>query len=52
MSRVTIYRICLLSVVLLAVIGGVFYYVNYVKDEIAVTEGTLVQYQEEVEYGI
>ncbi len=37
-----IYRICLLSVVILAIVGGIFYYLNYVKDKSDITEGTLV----------
>ena len=36
-SRSAIYRICLL-----AVAGGIFYYVNYVEKQTTVTEGTLV----------
>ena len=43
MSHTKIYRMCLLSVVVLTVIGGIFYYTNYVENEITVTEGTLVQ---------
>ena len=46
MSHSTIYRICLLSLVLLTIVGGIFYYMNYVKDEMTVTEGTLVQHWE------
>lgn len=37
------YRICLLSVVILAIVAGIFYYLNYVQKEITVTEGTLVR---------
>lgn len=43
MSHTKIYRICLLSMVILTIIGGIFYYVNYVQEQTAVTEGTLVQ---------
>ena len=43
MSHTKIYRLCLLSVVMLTILGGIFYYVNYVKNEISVKEGTLVQ---------
>ncbi len=43
MRHTKIYRMCLLSVVVLTVIGGIFYYTNYVENEITVTEGTLVQ---------
>lgn len=42
MSHSTIYRICLLVVVILAIIGGIFYYVNYLESQAKVTEGTLV----------
>lgn len=42
-SHSMIYRICLLAVVLLTIAGGVFYYVNYVKNQTTVTEGTLVK---------
>lgn len=52
MSHTKIYRLCLLSVVLLTIIGGIFYYVEYAKDEIQITEGTLVKNQERQEYGI
>lgn len=52
MSHAKIYRLCLLSVVILTIIGGIFYYINYVENETAITEGTLVQYQEDVTYGI
>ncbi|WP_158024898.1 hypothetical protein [Roseburia sp. 499] len=52
MSHTKIYRLCLLSVVILTIIGGIFYYVNYVENETAIREGTLVQNQEWVEYGI
>lgn len=37
-----LYRMCLLSVVIIAIIGGIFYYLNYVRDEKDITEGTLV----------
>lgn len=43
MSHSTIYRICLLVVVILTIIGGIFYYVNYVENQVKVTEGTLVR---------
>lgn len=52
MSHTKIYRLCLLSVVILTIIGGIFYYVNYVENETTITEGTLVQNQEKMEYGI
>ncbi len=42
MSHSTIYRICLLVVVILTIIGGIFYYVNYMESQVKVTEGTLV----------
>lgn len=42
MSHSTIYRICLLVVVILTIIGGIFYYINYTKNHTRVTEGTLV----------
>ncbi len=42
MSHSTIYRICLLVVVILTIIGGIFYYVNYMENQVKVTEGTLV----------
>ena len=38
-----IYRICLLSVVILAIVGGIFYYLNYVQKETEIHEGTLVK---------
>jgi hypothetical protein len=47
----TIYRICLLAVVALTIAGGIFYYVNYVKGQVTVTEGTLVK-EEAPEDGI
>lgn len=43
MSHKKIYRICLLSMVVLTIVGGIFYYTNYVENDITVTEGTLVQ---------
>lgn len=52
MSHTKIYRLCLLSVVILTIIGGIFYYVEYAKNETKVTEGTLVKKQEWLEYGI
>ena len=42
MSHSTVYRICLLVVVVLTIIGGIFYYINYVKKSTQITEGTLV----------
>lgn len=42
MSHSTVYRICLLVVVILTIIGGIFYYVNYMESQVDVTEGTLV----------
>ncbi|MCI8858450.1 MAG: hypothetical protein HFI71_02825 [Lachnospiraceae bacterium] len=44
MSHSTVYRICLLVVVVLTIIGGIFYYVNYMEHHrhTQVTEGTLV----------
>lgn len=42
MSHSTVYRICLLVVVILTIIGGIFYYVNYLENQVRVTEGTLV----------
>ncbi len=38
-----IYRICLLSVVILAIVGGIFYYLNYVQKGTEIMEGTLVR---------
>ena len=38
-----LYRMCLLSVVILAIVGGIFYYLNYVQEESDITEGTLVE---------
>lgn len=46
MSHSTIYRICLLVVVILTIIGGIFYYVNYMESQVRVTEGTLVMEDE------
>lgn len=45
MSR-KIYRICLLSVVVIAIVGGILYYLNYVKPEPDITDGTLVWMKE------
>ena len=42
-SHSTIYRVCLLAVVILTIAGGVFHYVNYVENRTTVTEGTLVK---------
>lgn len=47
-----LYRMCLLSVVIIAIVGGIFYYLNYVQKETDITEGTLVkQVQEETQSG-
>lgn len=51
MSHTKIYRLCLLSLVLITIIGGIFYYVNYVENEREVMEGTLVQ-QGSMKYGV
>lgn len=48
--RHRVYRICLLFVVIIAIIAGIFYYLNYVKAN-EITEGTLVQQTREVLYG-
>ena len=48
-SHSTVYRICLLAVVILTIAGGIFYYVNYVENQATVTEGTLVQSEEPAE---
>lgn len=37
-----LYRACLLAVVIVAIVGGIFYYLNYVQDKTDITEGTLV----------
>ena len=42
MSHARIYRICLLIVVVLTIIGGIFYFINYMERNTKVTEGTLV----------
>ncbi len=47
--RHTVYRICLLSVVIIAIVGGIFYYLNYVRDEADITEGTLVRREQSVD---
>ena len=47
--RHTVYRICLLSAVIIAIMGGIFYYLNYVRDEADITEGTLVRREQSVE---
>lgn len=44
-----LYRMCLLSVVILAIVGGIFYYLNYVKDETDITDGTLVRNEQRME---
>lgn len=38
-----LYRMCLLSVVILAIVGGIFYYLNYAKEKTEITDGTLVR---------
>ena len=43
MRHSTIYRMCLLAVVILTIAGGIFYYVNYVERQTTVMEGTLVR---------
>lgn len=47
--RHMVYRICLLSVVIIAIVGGIFYYLNYVRDEADITEGTLVRQEQSVD---
>ena len=42
MSHARIYRICLLIVVVLTIIGGIFYFINYMERNTKVPEGTLV----------
>ncbi len=42
MSHARIYRICLLVVVVLTIIGGIFYCINYMENHTKITEGTLV----------
>lgn len=44
-----IYRICLLSVVIIAIVGGIFYYLNYVQKGTEIHEGTLVKLEESVQ---
>lgn len=44
-----VYRICLLSVVIIAIVGGIFYYLNYVQDEADITEGTLVRQEQSID---
>jgi len=46
MSR-KLYRICLLSIAVIAIVGGIFYYLNHTKDEPDTTDGTLVWHMEE-----
>jgi len=41
-----VYRLCLLSVAVLAIIGGIFYYLNYSQKNQISTEGTLVYHVE------
>lgn len=43
-----LYRMCLLSLLIIAIVGGIFYYLNYVQDKTDITEGTLVRQTEEV----
>lgn len=43
-----LYRMCLLSLLIIAIVGGIFYYLNYVQDKTDITEGTLVRQAEEV----
>lgn len=43
-----LYRMCLLSLLIIAIVGGIFYYLNYVQDQTDITEGTLVRQAEEV----
>ncbi len=43
-----LYRMCLLSLLILAIVGGIFYYLNYVQDHTEITEGTLVRQEEEM----
>lgn len=45
-----LYRMCLLSVVILAIVGGIFYYLNYVRDEMEITDGTLVRNKQTEEW--
>ncbi len=44
-----VYRICLLTVVLIAIVGGIFYYLNYVREESDIQSGTLVQWEAEIQ---
>lgn len=44
-----VYRLCLLSVVILAIVGGIFYYLYCVKSNEDITEGTLVQQDDPAE---
>lgn len=37
------YRLCLLSVVIIAMIGGIFYYQNYMKKQSTNVDGTFVK---------
>jgi predicted secreted protein len=41
--RYKFYRKCLLSVVILAIIVGIFYYLNYAQKQNSYSEGTLVK---------
>ncbi|MCI8282034.1 MAG: hypothetical protein HFI76_10140 [Lachnospiraceae bacterium] len=43
-----LYRVCLLSLLIIAIVGGIFYYLNYVQDQSDITEGTLVRQTEEI----
>ena len=41
-----LYRMCLLSVVIAAIVGGIFYYLNYVRQDVDITDGTLVKQEQ------
>ena len=41
-----IYRLCLLSVVMIAIVTGIFYYLECVQKEAEITEGTFVKHLE------
>ena len=47
--RHKVYRLCLLSVVIIAIVGGIFYYINYVQNKTDITEGTLVRQEKDTE---
>ena len=38
-----VYRLCLLAVVIMAIAGGIYYYLHYSQRQSDITEGTLVQ---------